>query len=72
MYDTEARKAAVHGITTADTVFGPFVNEVSLFFDFDESGEKIVRVQEMVDSAAVAGAMAKLQELRGAEAKDAD
>ena len=70
VYDTEANKVAVHGITTADAPFGPFVNECSIFFEFDKSGQKITRMQEMVDSAVVAGAMAKLNELRGSNVKD--
>lgn len=71
VYDTEERKAAVHGITTADAPFGPFVNECSIFFTLDERGQKITRMQEMVDSAVVANAMAKLNEQQTSDARSA-
>lgn len=58
----------------ADTVVGEYVNEYVWTLDFDETGEKIVRMHEFVDSAVqrdfwpkLSGAMKELRRVQMAE-----
>ncbi len=51
MHDAENSKAVVYAVSKADTPFGDWTNEYAVFFTFDESGEKIAKIEEMVDSA---------------------
>jgi hypothetical protein len=39
----------VYAVTKADTPFGPYKNEHALFLWFDESGEKVNKIEEMFD-----------------------
>lgn len=48
----EDRRAAVHATMEAEAVTGPYSNEYVFLLSFDESGEKLVKVVEMLDSAA--------------------
>jgi len=48
----EDRRAAVYATMEAATVAGPYKNEYVFLLSFDESGERLVRVVEMLDSAA--------------------
>lgn len=45
-------KAVIYAISRADTPFGvEWTNEYACFVTLDESGERIVKLEEMVDSA---------------------
>ena len=35
----------------ADTEFGPYINEQAVFIEFDGSGEKVSKIEEMNDTA---------------------
>lgn len=48
----ENRRATVHAVMEAQTDVGPYRNEYIFLLSFDESGEKLVKVVEMLDSAA--------------------
>lgn len=50
MHDPVQRSSAVHVLNNATSVIGPYENEYVFMLYFDESGEKIVRIVEMVDS----------------------
>ena len=50
--DPEERRSVVRASVDATTAVGPFKNEYVFFFDFDESGEKITKITEFVDSVA--------------------
>ncbi|ETS76956.1 hypothetical protein PFICI_10830 [Pestalotiopsis fici W106-1] len=51
VHDVENQKAAVYAISKADTPFGfPWLNEFSAFITFNNAGDKVVNVQEMVDT----------------------
>ena len=41
----------VYAVSKADTPFGDWTNEYAVFFTFDESGQHIAKIEEMVDSA---------------------
>lgn len=51
VHDTSKNKAAVYAMSTGDTDFGPWNLEYSTFVTFNGAGDKIARVEEMLDSA---------------------
>lgn len=51
VYDTEARKSVLHGISVAESVVGPYRNEMVLITTFNETGDKAVKIEEFFDSA---------------------
>ncbi|KAG7287772.1 hypothetical protein NEMBOFW57_007287 [Staphylotrichum longicolle] len=51
VHDAARSKAVVYAVSKADTPFGDWTNEYAVFFTFDESGQHIAKVEEMVDSA---------------------
>lgn len=52
VHDAPKSKAVIYAISRADTPFGvEWTNEYACFITLDESGEKIVKLEEMVDSA---------------------
>lgn len=61
--DEAGNKASIWCSSTAETPVGPYANEYTLFLYFNETGDKVVRVVEFVDSdfsRAFFGKMAKL------------
>jgi len=50
VHDVSRNKASVFAIASGDTPFGDFNNEYAVFLEFDDSGEKITRLDEMMDS----------------------
>ena len=51
MHDTALGKAAIYALTKADTAFGPYENEQAVYISFDESGDKVNKIEEMNDTA---------------------
>ncbi len=51
VHDAARSKAVVYAVSRADTPFGDWTNEYAVFFTFDESGQRIAKIEEMVDSA---------------------
>jgi hypothetical protein len=51
VHDSERSKAAIFAVATGDTGFGDFQNEYACFLDFSETGEKIIKLDEFMDSA---------------------
>ncbi|MCJ1251525.1 Monooxygenase AgnL5 [Trapelia coarctata] len=51
VHDPGRNKAAIYAMSTGDTPFGPWALEYAAFCTFDEAGEKIAKVEEMLDSA---------------------
>lgn len=49
----EERRVVIHSSVTASATVGRFSNEYVWFFTFDQEGQKITRIDEMMDSAAV-------------------
>ena len=51
MEDASANKVTIWASSTAKTAIGDYANEYLLMLYFDETGEKLVRFLEFVDSA---------------------
>nr|POF13556.1 austinol synthesis protein h [Quercus suber] len=58
--NVEERTVAVYSTLTATTLVGPFKNEYVWFLHFDETGEKITRIKEFLDSQATANLRGQL------------
>lgn len=68
IYDESARTSVIHGFSTATSTIGPYKMEFVLVMDFDEAGERVVEINEMMDSAYMANFLAKLTAHLQAEA----
>jgi len=53
VHDAAKSKAVIYATSKADTPFGDFkwTNEYAVFVTFTEDGEKVSKVEEMVDTA---------------------
>ncbi|KUJ13608.1 uncharacterized protein LY89DRAFT_622550 [Mollisia scopiformis] len=51
VHDAARSKAVVYALSKGDTPFGEWRNEYAVFLTFSESGEQIIKFEEMVDSA---------------------
>ena len=60
--DTAARRICMYLRARADTVVGEYVNEYMWTLDFDESGTKITKVNEFVDTVMNRDFWPKLQQ----------
>jgi hypothetical protein len=60
--DVKARKVVMWLSARADTAAGEYVNEYMWVLEFDESGEKVVKVKEFVDTVMQREFWPKLQE----------
>lgn len=49
--DPEQHMAVLHARGTGESPVGPYRNEYSLWFTFNEDGTKITRIEEFLDSA---------------------
>lgn len=63
------RKVVVRSSQSSTTVLGPFSNEYVWFFTFDESGEQITRIVEVLDSAASKEMLARVTKAREEQGK---
>nr|OQO32215.1 hypothetical protein B0A51_00463 [Rachicladosporium sp. CCFEE 5018] len=61
VYDAEARTAALHTLTVAETTAGHFEMEAMWILHFNEDGTKLKGLEQLVDSTAVAELFAKLE-----------
>ncbi|KAK5075030.1 hypothetical protein LTS08_001887 [Lithohypha guttulata] len=50
VHDTTNGKAAIYAISKGDTPFGDWNMEYAVFVEFNEDGDKIVKLEEMLDS----------------------
>lgn len=69
VHDYDSRKSTMHIMNTADTNFGPIAMESIFMFWFSKDGEKLTRVEELVDSSAVIEFFARV---KGANASKSD
>ncbi|KAG7038467.1 S-adenosyl-L-methionine-dependent methyltransferase [Colletotrichum scovillei] len=51
LHDAAKSKAAVYAVSTGESPFGPWEMEYAAFLHFSKAGDKIVRLEEMLDSA---------------------
>lgn len=65
------RRVVIRSSQSSTTTLGPFSNEYVWFFTFDDNGEKITRIDEMLDSAASKEMMARATKAREERAKAA-
>ncbi|KAK3331504.1 hypothetical protein B0H66DRAFT_598986 [Apodospora peruviana] len=65
--DAAENKVVLWARGTADTKVGPYVNEYILMIYLNESGDRVTRFCEFVDSAFVAGFFPKLHQALGAK-----
>lgn len=61
--DIANKRVAIWCHSTADTAAGPYANEYVMMFHFNETGTKVVRVCEFVDSAFSKYFFGKLERL---------
>lgn len=60
VHDTTYDKAVIYAFAEADTPFGPYHNEHALFLWFDESGEKVKKIEEMFDTVVMKDILPKI------------
>lgn len=53
VHDVAAGKACIYALTKADAPWGPYSNEHALFLWFDESGEKVTKIEELFDNVVM-------------------
>ena len=51
LHDAGKNKAAVYCVSKGDTPLGPWALEYAAFLTFNETGDRVARVEEMLDSA---------------------
>ncbi|KAI0013979.1 hypothetical protein F4779DRAFT_639150 [Xylariaceae sp. FL0662B] len=61
VHDPAQGKAAVYAVSKADTPFGPYNNEHAIFLWFDNSGEKVQKIEEMFDDVAMKDFLPKFE-----------
>lgn len=54
-------KAAIYGLTKANTPVGPYQNEHALFIWFTEDGKKVEKIEEMFDGVFMKEFMPKME-----------
>ncbi|KAF2795018.1 hypothetical protein K505DRAFT_374228 [Melanomma pulvis-pyrius CBS 109.77] len=50
IHDRQSGEAAIYAVSKGDTPFGPWNMEYAVFLTFTELGDKIARIEEMLDS----------------------
>ena len=60
MHDPETRKSTVYATITAETIVGPASWELIQMLSFNESGDKLVRLDEFFDSKVYLDMMANM------------
>jgi hypothetical protein len=51
VHDAANNKAAVYATSTGDTELGPWATDYAVFITFNEAGDKVKLLEEMLDSA---------------------
>ena len=62
VHDAANGKAVVYALTKADSPMGPYRNEHALFLWFNESGEKVDKIEEMFDGVFMKDFLPKLEQ----------
>lgn len=70
IHDAAQGKAAIYAMTKADSPLGPYNNEHALFLWFDESGEKVNKIEEMFDGVFMKDFLPKLQHYMAQQAQE--
>ncbi|MCJ1275996.1 hypothetical protein MMC21_003801 [Puttea exsequens] len=69
IHDPAHDKAVIYALAKADTPIGPYNNEHACFVWFDESGEKVNRIEEMFDGVFMNEFLPKLDNYIGEKEK---
>jgi hypothetical protein len=69
MHDPESRKATIWANVSADAAVGPKDWQLVMMMSFDETGEKLVRLDEFFDSKLYVEMMEGLQKKTEGEKK---
>ena len=64
MNDPEHRQLVCYASGVGESPVAPYVNEYVFFLNFDETGEKITRIEEFVDSGFARDFLAKALEYK--------
>lgn len=51
VHDAANNKAAVYATSTGDTELGPWATDYAVFITFNDAGDKVKLLEEMLDSA---------------------
>jgi hypothetical protein len=71
LHDAEKNKGVVYGISTGTTPFGPWAMGYATFLTFNEAGNRIARLEEILDSAFMKQFAPKFQQyLRELESRE--
>jgi hypothetical protein len=62
LHDVPQGKSVIYALAKADAPFGPYQNEHALFMWFDESREKVVKIEEMFDTVVMKETLPKLDQ----------
>ncbi|KAH0592338.1 hypothetical protein MHUMG1_09951 [Metarhizium humberi] len=62
VHDVPQRKAVVYALSSGKTPFGDWNNEYAVFFTFNENGQEITKIEEMVDTAFMKDFFPKFQQ----------
>lgn len=55
----------IYALSKADSPWGPYSNEHALFLWFDESGEKVTKIEELFDTTVMNTFLPKIKERAG-------
>ena len=69
IHDPAHGKAVIYALAKADTPIGPYQNEHACFVWFDESGEKVNKIEEMFDGVFMNEFLPKLDKYIGEKEK---
>ena len=58
-------KACIYALAKADAPWGPYQNEHALFVWFDESGEKVNKIEELFDTVVMNEVLPKIHAVVG-------
>lgn len=61
IHEATKNKAVIYAISTGKTPFGPWDMEYAMFLTFTEAGDRIARLEEMLDSAFMQQFVPKFQ-----------
>jgi hypothetical protein len=62
VHDVAGGKAVIYALSKADSPWGPYRNEHALFLWFDESGEKVRKIEELFDTVVMNEFLPKIQQ----------
>ena len=62
MHDTDLKKSTLYAIVDVKSILGPASMEFVMMLSFNETGDKVTRIDEFFDSAVYSDFFGKLQQ----------